>query len=52
MHARTTPLPHGESESKKIGFVEPILKFPNAKISKTINMFCKHGTTNVIIMIR
>ena len=46
MH-ETPPL--GEQESKKIGFVAPILKFPSAKISKTINMLCKHGTTNVII---
>ena len=45
------PPPLGEPESKKIGFVAPILKFPSAKISKTINicMLCKHGTTNAII---
>ena len=50
-HARThePPLPLGEPESKKIGFVAPMLKFPSAKICKTINMLCKHGTTNVII---
>ena len=48
-HARTTPPPLGEPESKNICFVAPILKFPSAKISKTINMLCKHGTTNVII---
>ena len=41
------PLPPGEPKSKKIGFVAPILKFPSAKFSKTINMLCKHGTTNV-----
>ena len=48
-HARTNPPspPLGEPESKKIGFVAPIVIFPSAKISKTINMFCKHGTTNV-----
>ena len=49
-HAHTCtnppPSPLGEPESKKIGFVAPILKFPSAKISKTINMLClcKHGT--------
>ena len=49
-HACTDPPPPlGEPESKKIGFVAPILKFLNAKISKTINMLCKHGTTNAII---
>ena len=49
-HARTNPpSPLGEPESKKIGFVAPILKFPSAEISKTINMLSKHGTTNVII---
>ena len=51
-HARTNPpLPLGEPESKKIGFLAPFLKFPSAKISKTIDMLCKHGTisTNVII---
>ena len=47
-HARTIP-PLEEPESKKIGFVAPMLKIPSAKISKTINMLCKHGTTNVII---
>ena len=49
-HARTKPLPPpplGEPESKKIGFVAPMLIFPRAKISKTINMLCNHGTTNV-----
>ena len=44
-HACTNPLP--PIESKKIGFIAPILKFPSAKISKTINMLCKHGTANV-----
>ena len=49
-HACTNPLsPLREPESKKIGFVAPILKFPRAKISKTINMLSKHGTTNVIM---
>ena len=48
-HARTTPSYLGEPESKKIGFIAPILKFPSARISKTINMLRKHGTTNVII---
>ena len=47
-HAHMNP-PLGEPESKKIGFVAPILKFPSAEISKTINMLTKHGTTNVII---
>ena len=48
VHARTNPpSPLGEPESKKIGFVAPILKFPGEKISKTINMLCKHGTTSV-----
>ena len=43
-HARTNPpSPLGEPESKKIGFVAPMLIFPRAKISKTINMLCKHG---------
>ena len=48
-HARTNPplSPLGEPESKKIGFNAPMLIFPSAKISKTINMLCKHGTTNV-----
>ena len=48
-HACTTPLPLGEPESKKIGFVAPIVA--SAEISKTINMLSKHGirTTNVII---
>ena len=50
-HTRTNPPPPlGEPESKKIGFVAPILKFPSAKISKTINMLCKPGTFNVIII--
>ena len=51
-HARRNPPPLGEPEYKKIGFVAPILKFPSAEISKTINiMLSKHGlhTTNVII---
>ena len=43
------PPPLGEPESKQKGFVAPILIFPSANISKTINMLCKHGTTNVII---
>ena len=46
-HAHS-PLEEQESK-KKIGFVAPMLKFPCAKISKTINRLCKHGTTNVII---
>ena len=38
-YAHTNPPPPlGEPESKKIGFVAPILIFPSAKISKTINM--------------
>ena len=41
------PSPLGEPESKKIGFVAPIVA--SAEISKTINMLSKHGTTNVII---
>ena len=48
-HARThepPPPPLGEPESIKIGFVAPIVIFPSAKISKTIKMLCKHGTTN------
>ena len=51
-HTHNPPSPPlAEPESKKIGFVAPMLKFPSAKISKTINMLCKHGicTTNVII---
>ena len=51
-HARTPPPPppQREPKSKKIGFVAPILKFPSAKISKTINMLfrSKLGTTNGI----
>ena len=41
-HARTNPPPPtlGEPKSKKIGFVAPMLIFPSAKISKTINMLC------------
>ena len=41
-HARTNPppLPLAEPESKKKGFVAPMLNFPSAKISKTINMLC------------
>ena len=49
-HARMNPPPPPplrESESKKIGFVAPIVA--SAEISKTINMLSKHGTTNVII---
>jgi len=41
------PPPLGEPESKKIGFVAPIVA--SAEISKTINVLSKHGTTNVII---
>ena len=47
------PLPLGEPESKKVGFVTPIVA--SAEISKTINMLSKHHTctyttlTNVII---
>ena len=49
-HACTNPPSLlGEPESKIIGFITRILKFPSAKISKTINMLWKHGTTNVII---
>ena len=50
-HACMNPPPLlGEPDSKKIGFVAPILIFPSANISKTINMLCrcKLGTTNVI----
>ena len=43
------PPPLGEPESKKKGFITPILKFPSADISNTINMLSKHGTTKVII---
>ena len=47
-HACTNPpAPLEEPESIKIGFVTPILKFPSAKIRKTINMLCNHITTNV-----
>ena len=45
-HARPPPPPLGEPESKNIGFVAPILKFHSAKISKTINMLCKHAWYN------
>ena len=50
-HARTHPPPPplGEPESKKIGFVAPIIASTSAEISKTINMLSKHGTTKVII---
>ena len=48
-HAHTCTNPPRETKTQKIGFIAPILKFPSAKISKTINMLCKHGTTNVII---
>ena len=49
-HACTNPhSPLGEPKSIKKGFVAPMLKFPSAKISKTINMLCKYGTTNVKI---
>ena len=48
-HAIAYTNPLGEPKSKKIGFVAPILKSSSAKISKTINMLCKHGTTNVKI---
>ena len=41
------PPPLGEPESKKSGFITPIVA--SAEISKTINMLSKHGTTNVII---
>ena len=50
VNARTnlpTPFPPRETRIQKIGFVASMLKFPSAKISKTINMLCKHGTTNV-----
>ena len=51
-HTRMNPFlpsPKGNQNPKKVGFVAPMLKFSSAKISKTINMLCKHGTTNVII---
>ena len=50
-HAHTCtnppPSPPREPESKKMGFVTPIVA--SAEISKTINMLFKHGTytTNV-----
>ena len=47
VHTCTPPFPLGEPEFKKVGFVVPILKMSSAKISKAINMLCKHGTTNV-----
>ena len=47
MHAQTPLLLWG-TRIKRKGFVVPIFKFPSAKISKTINMLCKHGTTNII----
>ena len=48
-HVQTPPPPLGEPESKKIGFIAPIVA--SAEISKTIimDMLSKHGTTNVII---
>ena len=48
MHEPPLP-PLGETESKKIGFVAPIIS--SAEISKTIkmHMVSKHGITNVII---
>ena len=47
-HACMNPLPLGERESQKIGFVAPIVA--STEISKTINMLSKNGTTNVIIL--
>ena len=48
-HAHTRmnppPLPPRGTRIQKIGFIAPMLKFPSAKISKTRNMLCKHGTT-------
>ena len=43
-HKRMNPHPPslGEPESKKIGFVAPLLKFPRAKISKTIKMLTNY----------
>ena len=49
-HACTNPLPLGEPESKKIGFVAPF--FASSEISKTINMLSKHGTTNINVITR
>ena len=49
MHKPPSCPSRGIQESRNIGFFTPILKFPSAEISKTINMLCKHGTTNVII---
>ena len=48
-HARThePPLPRGTKIQKEKGFIAPI--FASAEISKTIKMFSKYGTTNVII---
>ena len=45
------PSPLRGTKFQKIGFIAPILKFPSAEISKTINMLSnyKHGTTNVTI---
>ena len=49
-HAHTCthepPSPLGEPESKKKDFVAPIVKFPSADISKTINMLSKHAWYN------
>ena len=45
-HMNPSSSPLGEPESKKLGFIAPILKFPSANISKTINMLSKHGTTD------
>ena len=42
-HAHTNSL-QGHQNQKK-SFIAPILKFPSAKISKTINVLCTHGTT-------
>ena len=42
-HAHTKP------ESKKTGFVAPIIASAELEISNIINMLTKHGTTNVII---
>ena len=47
-HAQPPSPPRG-TRIQKNRFCAPILKFPSAKMSKTINMLCKHGTTNVII---
>ena len=49
MHAPTPFPPRGIRIQKKVS-IAPMLKFPSAKITKIMNMLCKHGTNNVKIL--